>query len=467
MVLLSGLAVTAAMVEGYLATEMARKAAIGTGAAVAASLLFDFQRGWRNLLRADVMALCALYFLTFFEFFFEQDRFDTMVSPQAAVPGIYAVLWGFAGLAVGRHLLALRNTPFWDVFNRPVSPNLMLLVFVGSFLIGYLHMFIAVNWDPMQVWYYWLEPRFAQPWGRGRLGDWKALLYELGMMIYLIPPLAGVVFARKSKYSAFQLWLVGAGLLITLFYGFSSGTRNIFASYLVTFVIGFIFAAPKLSTRNLFLMGGFAVVMLLVSTRVMLEFRNIGLRNYIKKGQYEELSLQDSLFVDYNLYVICHLVHLFPDRYNYLGWEIPYQAVIRPIPRALWKGKPDGMSLTIEEAVGVEGLTLATTFVGEAHMAFGTFGIFAFGMLFGLFAGWWSHLASPRNSDFGVLIYASGFFAIVISMRSLLVFTTAILPTMAAIVAGTVLIDKVRKRRAALAAYKQVQKQALAEPKNQ
>ena len=30
----------------------------------------------------------------------------------------------------------------------------------------------------------------------------------------------------------------------------------------------------------------------------------------------------------------------------YLGWELPYLAIIRPIPRAIWKGKPLGMSFS-------------------------------------------------------------------------------------------------------------------------
>ena len=51
---------------------------------------------------------------------------------------------------------------------------------------------------------------------------------------------------------------------------------------------------------------------------------------------------------------------------------------------------------------------------------------------FGALTGWWSHLASAQNSELGILIYSSGFFATVISMRSLFVFTTALLPTVAA-----------------------------------
>ena len=59
------------------------------------------------------------------------------------------------------------------------------------------------------------------------------------MFIYLIPPLAGIIIARRARYSLFNLALIAFGLLFTLFYGFTSGTRNVFASYLVTFLIGY------------------------------------------------------------------------------------------------------------------------------------------------------------------------------------------------------------------------------------
>jgi hypothetical protein len=67
-------------------------------------------------------------------------------------------------------------------------------------------------------------------------------------------------------------------------------------------------------------------------------------------------------------------------------------------------------------------------------------GFIAIGLIalgFGALTGWWSHLASAQNSELGILIYSSGFFATVISMRSLLVFTTALLPTVAALIIGT------------------------------
>jgi len=70
-------------------------------------------------------------------------------------------------------------------------------------------------------------------------------------------------------------------------------------------------------------------------------------------------------------------------------------------------------------------------------MSGGMFTTLIIALIFGALTGWWSYLASPKNSELGILIYASGFFATVISMRSLFVFTTALLPTVAALVIGT------------------------------
>ena len=226
-------------------------------------------------------------------------------------------------------------------------------------------------------------------------------------------------------------------LLFTFFYGFTSGTRNVFATYLVTFLIAYGVALPFGRQKELIALAIGAGLVMVFATYYMLQFRGVGLREYWH-GNYEQPPVQErTLFIDYNLYAICRLVEMFPRKHEYLGFEIPYQALIRPIPRAIWAGKPEGLSSSIEDALGVEGLTISTSFVGEAYMSGGMFTVLIIALIFGALTGWWSHLASPKNSELGILIYASGFFATVISMRSLFVFTTALLPTAAALVIAT------------------------------
>ena len=242
-------------------------------------------------------------------------------------------------------------------------------------------------------------------------------------------------------------------LAITFYAAFASGTRNVLASYLVTFLIGYAFALPLERRKELVILAVVCGLLMTFATFFMLEFRNVGLKNYLAENGAPVTSMEpppdtgpQTLYVDYNLYSICRLVEVFPKRRDYLGFEIPYLALIRPIPRAIWKGKPEGMSTSIEDALGMEGLTISASFAGEAYMSGGHIAVFLIALAFGAATGWWCFLASPRNSEIGILIYASGFFAAVISMRSLLVFTTALLPTIVGIVIATYLVGVLRNR---------------------
>ncbi|MGB8166874.1 MAG: hypothetical protein WCF18_05245 [Chthoniobacteraceae bacterium] len=320
----------------------------------------------------------------------------------------------------------------------------MLAIFWFSFFVGYSNMLMAVHFDVMAMINWFMAPRFTQPWGRDRLGNWQALLYELNMLIHLIPPLAGIILARRHRYPVIQLFLIIVVFALTLFYGFAGGTRNIFATFLVTFLMGYSLALPPNRNRELAAMVIVSAALMCFATFFMLQFRDAGFKNYLD-GKWtpppSEAGVKKTLYVDYNLFSICKLAEFFPRTHAYLGLEIPYQAIIRPIPRAIWPDKPSGLSMSIEDALNVDGLTISASFAGEAYMAGGSVSVFIIALLLGGFTGWWGGLLSSRNSEIGHLVYASGFFAAAISMRSLFVFTTAMLPTLAAIGATTIVVQ--------------------------
>lgn len=441
------LALTALLLNGAEPSDLGKFAAYGFALSLAVTLIWDARAGVQNLIRADVLGLISFYFLTFFEFLFPQPRFDEMITPDSARLGILAILLGAAGLMLGRHLWKPRKQPLQNLLTKDLPPWMLIVMFWGCFALGYVHMLMAVNFDVKVMVKYFMDPRFSQPWGRGKFGDWKALLVELAMFIYLIPPLAGVILARRGRYGFLNLLFISAGLGFTLFYGFTSGTRNVFASYLVTLLIAYAFALGHTRRKEIIVLSVICAASMVIATPLMLAFRNVGLTNWLS-GNTPPPPMRESgqtVFVDYNLYAICKIIEVFPEKVDYLGLEIPYVALIRPIPRAMWPGKPEGLTYSIEEALGVEGLTISATFVGEAYMAFGMIGVFVTGLIFGALFGWWNHLGSPRNSELGILIYSSGFFCAVITMRSLFAFTVALLPTAAAIGIATVLVWQVMK----------------------
>ena len=445
--LLGSLVVPMFFASGDTSSEIARVYAISVGIGLLASAALDYNGNIRNLVRADLMGLGSLYFLTLFEFLLPQPEFNELVAVHEVRPALDACLIGFAGLAIGRHLAPQAPTSLQRMLQGEFSSKAFLTIYTVCLIFGYLHMLIAVNFDFVEMVNMFMRPRFSQPWTRGRFGDWKALLGEIGMLLYLVPPIAGIVLARRKDYHLPQLLYVSITFLFTIFYGFTSGTRNIFATYLATFLVAYAFADEQRRKLELVVVGAIVATLMLVATVTMLEFRNIGFEAYLA-GYRENVEEQEAnFFVDYNLYVISKLVGIFPQQHDFLGWEIPYLSLIRPIPRAIWSGKPEGLSLSIEEAVGVEGLTLASSFVGEAFMSGGTLGVLLTALAFGGVNAWWNRLGRSDNSAFGHLVFASGFFAAVISMRSMFVFTTAILPTIGALVLGNWLIGiKPRKR---------------------
>ena len=122
---------------------------------------------------------------------------------------------------------------------------------------------------------------------------------------------------------------------------------------------------------------------------------------------------------------------VFPDRFPYLGLEIPLNGLIRPIPRAIWPGKPAGLSYGIEDALGAEGLTLSATYVGEFYMAGGLVAVVIASLMFGAAGAAWNRMGLNLRSNIRLILFASGFFAAGLLMRSYMSSVPAVLPTLA------------------------------------
>ena len=440
---LLALIVTALTVGGETAERVAFHGAIGVTAGLGLAVGIEVWRGWRNIFRADILALCALHFLSMFEFLFPQPRLNEFLTAEETTTGVYLIIIGFVSLLIGRHITLPTSSHLKRLTHRPVPSDTLIRLFWICVAIGYFYMLYTVSFNPVRFFNEMFDPRFGRPWTRGKFGGWNALLYELNRLIYLVPPLAGVILARKERYSLKQVTAVISVLTFTLFYGFASGTRNVFGTYLMTSLVGYAFALPPRAYKK----AGIALItgvgLMGAATRLMVAFREKGLGHYLATdpsgGGYMEGR---TIFVDYNLRVIAGLAQKFPERYDFLGFEIPYNALVRPIPRALWPGKPEGLSVSIEQAMGVEGMTLATTFIGEAYMSGGVIAIILFGLFFGMFARWWNAYGGDRSSELGIVIYAAGIFTLAITMRSTLVFTESILSAIAAIIIGQYLLGR-------------------------
>lgn len=414
-------------------SSVLRMQGIIVGFALAASIAIDASASVRNAVRVDVVCLSALYFLTYVEFLFPQPGFDMMAQSFPIEKSSSMTLLGIAALSVGRH-----SDVFWSgrALRQESSAgsglrvgHWLALMWISAAL-GYLHMLLAVNFNPLTMVLEMMEPRFSQPWGRGKFGDWKALVFELSLFLSLIPPVYGVLLAKRRKVPSLGFWMATGLTALTLFYGFSGGTRNVFATYIAGLIGAYLLVQPKLLFPKVAAAAAIGMILLYVSTQQMLAFRQIGLANYLKHGkpQFEEAEDSSGFFVDANLLNMAMVIQAFDLRHDPTGLDVPYNALVRPIPRAIWPGKPEGLKIGIEESVGMEGLTLAVTFVGEGYMSAKATGVILSGLFFGGLCGFWNARFRNDRGSFSQLVYAAGFLPAAISMRSLFSFTPAVLP---------------------------------------
>jgi len=436
--------------SGTYSSHLAHTTAIGVLVTLLASFAFEARGGLKNLVRPDLVGILALYYLTLYEFLFPQPYFDmNMRDLDAVYLALWAVIIGFIGIFIGRHLVPRGKQPFEEIMTRPVPPGWLVVILWGSFFIGFLYVLLGVEFDLPKILDAMMRARFDQPWGRGKFGDWRALINELSLLLYLVPPIAGLMFGHRERYSPLSLLFALLAFLWLLFFGFAAGTRTVFAAYLITFLIAFTFSSPPQRRAQVLVIAAICGGMMVMATKVMLEMRTIGLKRWMEGERQNMITRQNSsVFVDDNLLAISVLAQYFPKQNggHYLGIEIPYLALIRPIPRALWPGKPKGMSVSIEDIFHVQGVTIAATFVGEAYMSGGLFAVALEGIILGILATFWNRFAAQKNSELGLLVYSSGFFAVTITMRSCFSLTTAILPCVAGILFGKYLLPKIREK---------------------
>jgi oligosaccharide repeat unit polymerase len=445
-IILFGLLITYIALPEHHVGEVFFVSAVVVGTALTLATGIEAMAGVRSLIRVDILMLWVLYSLTFLEFLFPQPDIDVLLSSAAATSGTYAVLLGFAGLAVGRHLVRTRRRRSQISGFIDIPPTAIFLLFVLATLVGYLHIFLAVNFDLFEVLRQMSLPRFSQSWARGRYGDASSLLVEIGALIYLIPPIAGLVYARSKSYNLTQKVIVTIVLLFTLYYGFTSGTRNIIATYVITLLGAYFLNRTDLKVWHVVCQATPILGVLMLGMVYMLEFRGVGLGKF----SFSEQPL-NTLYIDRNMVIIGRLTDLFPNEFDFLGIEIPFYGLVHPVPRILWPGKPEGLSVSIEAALGADptGVTFASTFVGEAYMSGGGLAVLLAGLLFGAAAEMWNRVGHGVDTPFAKLLYASGFFCALLTMLSMVWMSVAMLPTLALWIYGKLWLLRSSPRRIA------------------
>jgi hypothetical protein len=422
---------------GMTPSEMAHQASICVAVGFALSVWFDKSAGdWGNLFRTDLVCLLVFYALTFLEFITPQEFLTNKLTSQQAFGGINVTLIAFAGIVIGRHFTILKPvTKKWLNFSQ-ISDRSLFIVFLISAFLGYFYVLQSVDFDIEEVMKQMLGARFSQDWARGQYGGLISLISELQLLRFAIPPIAGILWNRRKNINNFQMAIVILVLAFVFYQAFTGGTRNTFGAYLIGFFAGYLLSLERIKIWKILVPIGFTGYIMSLATRHMLAFRNIGLRRYIEFEVYKdtiESANEEGLALDFSLWHIGTIVDSMPTQYDFLGWELINNFATKPIPRALWSAKPEQLSTSIEEIVGISQMTVATTYVGESYMMGGVVAVIIVSLIIGATSNWWTRTMFQQSSGYAVAVGAVGFFVAAMTMRSLVFFTTNILPIIALI----------------------------------
>lgn len=353
-----------------------------SGLILAISLIAPTCFNWSNdafrLLRGENILLGGLVYWVLLDVL--QASYAITVSEEA-IRGEFLLL-GIAG--VGFWIGACLGKPLRFRFLtaeafRPWSDATLIFLTALAFLLGIWDFLLHSDFDIEILSQNLAFSRFESVWQREQLGDWSAFSYHLQYFGYLVPPLAVLIYVRLGAFRMATLAAAGMALTILLLHG-QGGGRRIVGAMVLAGLFCWFFSFRRLNVpKGLFalaLVGGLLAIM-----QAMLFYRGIGIGD-----TSSEISYFDYLHVDDNFLHIAQMLEFVPDPYPYVDWNYVLLAIVRPIPRALWPGKPIDPGFDLAEILGFPGTGLALTAPGEFYVSFGYVAVFFGSWVYGKFA---------------------------------------------------------------------------------
>jgi hypothetical protein len=371
-----------------------------------------------------------------------QPHFILMAAPVFwllldMIQGSYP-LWGFGQddvrktfLCISLFSISVWVTAFrpqvWLVRSLPAGalrefpPHVYFSIGLVAFAMAFLRFAIPCGFDFNVMFNALLEDRWSAPWARGAIGDWDSFLDHVAYFGYILPVLTVVLSRRIGWLAPRTLILAGCSVIITLFIAQGGGRR------IVGVLLGSALAYWFLTLKRVNIRAAvvFCTVIICIGTAMnfILEIRGTGLGERAEQEVPFENDETESDFVflhiDDQFLRLTQMCYIFPTFADYVGWDYITYVVVRPIPRALWPGKPVGIDFDVSAALGGQGASLTTSVIGELIMCGGYFAIILGGLFYGCVAAALVPLRSARFGTGGRLLYSCGLLMLFAGFRSM------------------------------------------------
>ena len=318
-----------------------------------------------------------------------------------------AAMWvGFAGRPW--------KIPNWlgEIASRPMDSRTVGRLVPVCFLLGMFNYAYATGFDLPRMFSYLGESRWSAPWGRGQLGGWDAFLDQMQYFGYVLPSLTALLIARRGfTFGAWLSILLSGVMLAFLSQG---GGRRIIGVTVGAAIIVWIQSQQDLKVRRLTIAAA-AVVGLLTAMQFMLNIRSAGYEAFAFRGESE----YDYLHVDDNYLRLAQVIQIVPAEHPYVQHQQLWFTLVRPVPRVFWPGKPVDPGFDLPSIVGMKGVSLSTSIIGEWYLTYGWIAIILGGWLHGRLARTINQLREVEEYRINPIVYGLAVMVLVSGMRSM------------------------------------------------
>lgn len=305
--------------------------------------------------------------------------------------------------------------------NRLTVPQYFWLG-VTCFALGIFYFAYKAGFSPAAMIQGLQGMRWDSPWARTSAeGGWEALIEHLQYFGMLLPALAVLVGRGAGWFNYRTVLLFYAALIMGAFLA-QGGSRRYVGVMFGAALLVWLFTAVRVRWRTFSLLALWAALLLFVM-EIMYIYRGEGITAFTEPeiemvGVESALERIDSVRVDDNFLRLAQTIELVPARHPYVWYDYPLFALIRPIPRAIWPGKPLQPSFRVQDFV-VIGASLSSAVVGELWVSGGLIAIFLGGWAFGLLGNGVTPLLAHRESGVHGLTYGVAIMALFAGQRSM------------------------------------------------
>lgn len=322
------------------------------------------------------------------------------------------------GVSAGAMWIGVMGRPWplpkWiaEIASRPMDTRTVGRLVPVCLFLGMFNFLYTTNFNLADMFGHLGSDRWSTPWTRDQLGGWGSFRDQMQYFGYVLPSLTALMIARRGFN--IQAWLsIGASALMLAFLS-QGGGRRIIGVTVGAAVLVWIQAQPVLKVRKLVIAGAVVIVMMTVM-QMMLNIRNIGYAEYAYRGD----SQYDYLHVDDNYLRLAQVIQIVPAEHPYVQFQQILFTLVRPVPRVFWPNKPINPGFDLPSIVGMKGVSLSTSIIGEWYLSFGWLAVVLGAWLHGRMARTANVLREREEFHTNPIVYGLAVMILVSGMRSM------------------------------------------------